>query len=52
MGWGLFKQMACKIVFNNTHNIHRKPNQINYCINTKDDSLENLPTKINQEVFP
>lgn len=52
MGWGLFKQMVCKTVSNNIHNIHKKPNQINYYIKTKADSLENLSTQITQEVLP
>jgi len=32
-------------------NIHKKPNQINYYIKTKADSLENLSTKITEEVL-
>lgn len=42
--------MVCKIVSNNIHNIHKKPNQINYYIETNADSLENISTKITQEV--
>lgn len=44
--------MVCKTVSNNIHNIHKKPNQINYYIKTKADSLENLSTQITQEVLP
>lgn len=40
--------MVFKIVSNN---IHKKPNQINYYTETKVDSLENISTKITQEVL-
>lgn len=46
MSWGLFKQMVCKLASNKIHNIHKKPNQINYYIKTKADLLVDLSTKI------
>lgn len=52
MGWGLFKQMVCKIASKNIHNIRKKPNQTNYYIKTEADSLENLSNKITWEALP